>query len=155
MSAGWGFEIGLLCEIFRRTEPRRVAQVDGGSHYDHRHQPLGDESGGLFLMSSEIARTLLAQLREEGLPVGSTQFADAIHASFARESDEALRRFRHLSLINGLTLSDDEQDAAALFSRALADAGDTAPACELPAWDHLGATQPGLVSAFVAAAIGS
>jgi glucosyl-3-phosphoglycerate synthase len=155
MSAGWGFEIGMLCETFRRTDPRHVAQVDGGPHYDHRHQPLGDETGGLFRMSREIAGTLIAHLREEGLPVSSAQFSAALRASFARESDEALRRFRHLSLINGLADGGDEEEAAAHFSRALAEAGETASASELPAWNHVAAAHPALVAEFATAAIGS
>ena len=30
VSSGWGLEIGQLCEVFRRADPREVCQVDGG-----------------------------------------------------------------------------------------------------------------------------
>ena len=140
MHPGWGLEIGLLCESFRRTEPRRVAQVDGGSDYDHRHHPLGDESGGLFRMSRDIALALLPQLAEEGAPIDAP-FLAALAASFARESAEAVRRYRHLALINGLAPAPDDAEAAALFARALAEAGrehlTAAAPFTLPAWTEM------------------
>ena len=157
VSAGWGLEIGLLCEAFRRAEPRRIAQVDGGRHYDHRHQPLGDEHGGLFRMSREIAVTLLAQLGDEGLEV-SPSFLEVLRASFERESLEALRRSRHLALINGLPFPQDDEQAVAVFKQALSDAGSeflddpsVASARLLPAWAGLQKTSPDWIGRFLEA----
>ena len=64
-SSGWGLEIGQLCEVFRRVDPREVCQVDGGAGYDHKHQPAATALAG---MAAEIARELFAQLAAEGLP---------------------------------------------------------------------------------------
>jgi glucosyl-3-phosphoglycerate synthase len=139
MESGWGLEMALLTEVFRRAEPRHIAQVDGGHDYDHRHHPLGDERGGLFPMCKEVTRTLLAHLVDEGLPVCG-QFLDAVRGSFARELREAVRRSRHLALINGLQTG-DETDMMAIFTRAFADAaaefltGGASPI--LPAWNEL------------------
>jgi glucosyl-3-phosphoglycerate synthase len=156
-SAGWGLEVGLLCEAFRRAEPRRIAQVDGGRHYDHRHQPLGDERGGLFRMSREIAVTLLAQLCDEGLQF-SPSFLEVLQASFERESREALRRSRHLALINGLLVPREDEEAAAVFARALSEAGreflDNSPlvaARTLPAWADAQRTSPDWIARFLEA----
>jgi glucosyl-3-phosphoglycerate synthase len=157
ISAGWGLEIGLLCEAFRRAEPRRIAQVDGGRHYDHRHQPLGDESGGLFRMSREIAVTLLTQLRDEGMPF-SPSFLDVLRASFERESREALRRSCHLALINALPEPEDDERAVALFARALSDAGReifddpaSGKANVMPAWASMRNPSPDWVGHFLEA----
>jgi len=157
VSAGWGVEVGLLCEAFRRAEPRRVAQVDGGRHYDHRHQPLGDERSGLFRMSREIAVTLLAQLCDEGLKF-SPSFLEVLMASFDRESREALRRSRHLALINGLPVPREDEEAAAVFARALSEAGreffddpSVAAARTLPAWAGLQSASPDWVGRFLEA----
>ena len=154
-SAGWGLEVGLLCEAFRHADPHRIAQVDGGRHYDHRHQPLGDERGGLFRMSREIASTLLSQLREEGLPVDAA-FLTALTASFGRESREAVRRSRHLALINGLPATSADEAAAQVFSKALSDAAEefphsTASILEsgLPSWISLQRSSPKQVEQFL------
>ncbi len=156
MHAGWGLEIGLVCECFRRTDPRRIAQVDGGSDYEHRHHPLGGESGALFRMSREIALALLPQLAEEGVPFDAP-FLAALAASFERESREALRRFHHLALINGLTPAPEEEAATTFFARALAEAGreflTAAAPIALPAWEQLIATRPSDVERFLAAVV--
>ena len=64
VSSGWGLEIGQLCEVFRRVDPREVCQVDGGAGYDHKHQPAAT---ALVDMAAEIARELFTQLAAEGL----------------------------------------------------------------------------------------
>jgi glucosyl-3-phosphoglycerate synthase len=155
--AGWGLEVGLLCAAFRRAEPRRIAQVDGGRHYDHRHQPLGDERGGLFRMSREIAVTLLAQLCEEGMDL-SPPFLDVLLASFERESQEALRRSRHLALINGLPCPQEDEQAVAVFTRALSEARrglfedpSIAASSALPAWAGIRKSSPGWEARFLEA----
>jgi len=141
---GWGLEIAMLCEIFRRAEPRKICQVDGGSDYNHRHQPLGSESGGLFKMSKEIARALFLQLLEEGLPICST-FTDAVLESYRSESREALVRFKNLARINGLHFDEaDEMRCVQSFARALAEASaetNTGAGAILPAWDRIEKTR--------------
>jgi glucosyl-3-phosphoglycerate synthase len=97
-SRGWGLEIGQLCEIFRRVDPREVCQVDGGTGYDHKHQPAAT---ALAAMAGEIARELFAQLAAEGLP-NDAAFHAAVAAAYRREAAHALRRSASLALINRL-----------------------------------------------------
>jgi glucosyl-3-phosphoglycerate synthase len=97
-SAGWGLEIGQLCEVFRHVDPREVCQVDGGSGYDHKHQPA---TTALAAMASEIARELLAQLAAEGLSKDDA-FRAALARAYRQEAAHALRRSASLALINGL-----------------------------------------------------
>jgi glucosyl-3-phosphoglycerate synthase len=97
-SDGWGLEIGQLCEVFRRVDPREVCQVDGGSGYDHKHQPA---ETALTQMAAEIARELFTQLAAEGLP-GGEEFRSAVGKAYRREADHALRRSAALARINAL-----------------------------------------------------
>jgi glucosyl-3-phosphoglycerate synthase len=97
-STGWGLEIGQLCEVFRRVDPREVCQVDGGAGYDHKHQPAAT---ALADMSAEIARELFSQLAAEGLPADDA-FRDAVTTAYRREAAHALRRSAALALINAL-----------------------------------------------------
>ncbi len=98
VSSGWGLEIGQLCEVFRRVDPREVCQVDGGMGYDHKHQPAAP---GLAGMAAEIARELFGQLAAEGLP-NDAAFRAAVTAAYRREASHALRRSACLALMNGL-----------------------------------------------------
>lgn len=107
-SMGWGLEIGMLCEVFRLVSPRKVCQVDGGSNYDHKHQPLTGPGGGLEVMAKQIAQTLIAQLALEGIQINA-QFLEAICAIYRMEAAEALVRYRNLALINDLPFDADEE----------------------------------------------
>lgn len=116
VSSGWGLEIGQLCEVFRRVDPREVCQVDGGTGYDHKHQPAATALAG---MAAEIARELFIQLAAEGLP-NDTAFRAAIAAAYRREADHALRRSANLALINGLPFDETaEREMLAGFARQL------------------------------------
>jgi glucosyl-3-phosphoglycerate synthase len=97
-SDGWGLEIGQLCEVFRRVDPRDVCQVDGGSGYDHKHQPA---TTALAQMAVEIARELFVQLAAEGLS-SEPEFQSAVAKAYRREADHALRRSAALARINSL-----------------------------------------------------
>jgi len=142
MEAGWGLEMRLLCEAFRHVEPRFIAQIDGGRFYEHRHQALGDAGSGLFRMSKEIAHALFAHLIDEGFPV-CAQFMDALRESFSREVAEALRRSRHLALINGLRGVDDDREVATALQGAFDGAatefmtGAASASRTLPPWNQL------------------
>ncbi|EDY22139.1 glycosyltransferase involved in cell wall biogenesis [Chthoniobacter flavus Ellin428] len=107
MSSGWGLEIGQLCEIFRRIDPREVCQVDGGAGYDHKHQPATTALAG---MAGEIAHELFAQLAAEGL-AKDVAFHAAIAAAYRREAAHALRRSASLALINGLPFDEAAEHA--------------------------------------------
>jgi glucosyl-3-phosphoglycerate synthase len=113
LSPGWGLEIGQLCELFRRVDPREVCQVGGGTGYDHKHQPAAT---ALANMSAEIARELFAQLATEGLP-NDAAFHAAVAAAYRREAAHALRRSANLALINGLPFDGSaEREMLATFA---------------------------------------
>jgi len=106
---GWGLEIGQLCEVFRRVDPRNVCQVDGGSSYDHKHQPAATALVG---MVTEIARELFAQLAVEGLP-DNAEYQAAVAKVYRREAEHALRCSAALARMNALPF--DEPGEAAII----------------------------------------
>lgn len=120
LSDGWGLEIGQLCEVFRRLDPRDVCQVDGGSAYDHKHQPAAT---ALAQMAAEIAQELFTQLASEGLPSGH-EFRSAVAKAYRREADHALRRSAALARINALPFDViDETAIVQVFSDRLREIG--------------------------------
>jgi glucosyl-3-phosphoglycerate synthase len=102
---GWGLEIGQLCEVFRRVDPRDVCQVDGGSAYDHKHQPAAT---ALVEMAGEIASEWFRQLAHEGLP-DDAAFRIAVARAYRREADHALRRSAALARINALPFDHESE----------------------------------------------
>lgn len=117
--AGWGLEIGVLCQVFRQTSPRKIAQVSGGNHYDHKHQPISGPGGGLATMAHEIAQVLFSQLAFEGLRIEAS-FLKAVHVAYCDEAGEALSRFQNLARINSLPfLLQEEEDNVRLFAHSL------------------------------------
>ncbi|HWL54932.1 MAG TPA: hypothetical protein VNQ90_20990 [Chthoniobacteraceae bacterium] len=153
LEAGWGLEIGMLCDLFREADPRSVCQVDAGIRHDHKHQPLGDGRSGLVRMCGEIAQTLLAHLESEGMRPGKALF-EAIGASFEREAAEALRRSAALARINALRFAHEQENAAVrLFSATLQEAlagrlAGAVPLPPLPAWKHAPAAAVRAVAEF-------
>ena len=97
-TSGWNIELSHLCEVFRRVDPRDVCQVDGGTGYDHKHQPAGT---ALADMAVEIARELFTQLATEGVNT-ATAFRSAVARAYRREASHALRRSAALARINAL-----------------------------------------------------
>jgi len=143
--SGWGLEIAGLCETFRRIDPREICQVDGGSDYDHKHQPA---QAALTAMCGSIAEALFAQLTVEGA-VCDGEFRQAIERAFRRESADARRRYAALARINALPFDAMvEEETAEAFAGAITGATAT-PRQVLPAWETLRRERPEWVAEFV------
>jgi len=130
---GWGLEIATLCELFRRVDPRAICQVDGGSGYDHKHQPGAEALTG---MCQEIAQELTTQLTREGLPPDAVS-AQSLQHAFRRENSDAQRRYAALAQINGLPFDVAEERR---LSSAFADAFQASaldPKQALPSWSSV------------------
>jgi glucosyl-3-phosphoglycerate synthase len=151
ISPGWDLEAGLLCEVFRHAPGRDVCQVDGGSDYDHKHQPLNDgRGGGLVPMIQCIARTLLRELMNEGFAAGPG-FLEALGQLYRREAAEAIRRSKHLAMMNRLPFDEAGETAALVTFAAGLDAA-TLPSIEsdapLAPWERLIRTDGDFIRGF-------
>lgn len=104
---GWGLEIGQLCGVFRQVDPRDVCQVDGGTGYDHKHQPAAT---ALTCMAGELAGELFGQLAIEGLSPDA-DFRASIARAYRAEAALALRRSASLAQINGLPFDEAAEGA--------------------------------------------
>lgn len=145
LDTGWGVEMGLLCDLFREVDPRAICQVEGGAHYEHKHQDL---SAALSPMAAEIVRVLFRELTREGLVIDSG-FQAALEQSYYREAREALRRSRALAMLNGLPCdAEEEERAVGVFGRSLAGARKALSRPKLPSWNRLRKEAPDFVEAF-------
>ncbi len=118
IAPGWTLELAMLCEAFRQIDPREICQIDGGSGYDHKHQPA---TTALAEMSAHIAAELYRQLAAEGLS-SSPETRAAIAEAYRREAAHSLRRSTALAQINALAYDKrDEEEAITAFHKRLAE----------------------------------
>jgi glucosyl-3-phosphoglycerate synthase len=143
---GWSLEIGMLAEVFRRLEPERVCQVDGGTGYDHKHQP---EEAGLHPMCVQISETLLGQLSIEGCRVDPA-FRQTLMRAQLRHGAEAARRSAALAFLNAIPCDlEAEKTAASGFASTLRSTEPTAQGQgprPLPSWESVERTAPHLLA---------
>jgi glucosyl-3-phosphoglycerate synthase len=143
--ADWGFEIGMLAEVYRRAGLDRVCQVELTDTYDHKHQPLSadDASRGLRRMTREIAVRLLAAM---GTPNGlSKSVGGQLPGRYRRLAMDIVRRHSADARLNHLAFDPAAEEAAIhVFSESLAEAlasYEHAPAL-IPSWDEVCRTVP-------------
>ncbi len=134
ISAGWGLEIGLLCDLFRNTDPREICQVDGGGGYDHKHQAAAP---ALERMAREIAAALVHEMAVEGCP-SDAGFRTALTSAYRREAALALRRFSALAIINHLPFDHAAESAIVDSFAAALDSAQPGSNHKLPPWKSLG-----------------
>jgi glucosyl-3-phosphoglycerate synthase len=118
----WGLEMGLLAELWRRANPRRLCQVDLADSYEHKHQALShdDPHKGLARMSQEIGRTLLAALAVQGVDI-SPGALRALLMAYRSRGEDMVELYAAEAAINGLVFDPAEERLAVdTFARALA-----------------------------------
>ncbi len=121
LAGDWGLEIGLLAELWRRANPRRICQVDLADSYEHKHQALSPEDPhkGLARMSQEIGRTLLATLAGQGVDLSGGGLR-ALELAYGVRAEDQVGFYAAEAAINGLVFDlGEERLAVETFARAL------------------------------------
>ncbi len=148
----WGLEIGLLSEVFRQFNPRRVCQVDIADAYDHKHQPLSaeDPDAGLHRMAVDITKAIYRKLAIEGTVLSPEVFR-TVKAAYYRQALEMVDRYQDDATINGLDFDrHNEERMVEMFAGAVVHAGDTYLANPmetpfLPSWSRVRSAMPELL----------
>ncbi|MFZ5572809.1 MAG: glycosyl transferase [Thermodesulfobacteriota bacterium] len=104
ISPTWGLEVSLLNEVYQRTSPRRICQVEIAETYEHKHRPIDREKTdtGLIRMATDIAEAMLRVMSQDGM-VLSQAFFRTLAIAYIEESRIAIEKYHALSLLNGLT----------------------------------------------------
>ena len=122
----WGLEIGVLSEVYRIYQGRRICQVDLCGRYDHKHQDLslGDPDGGLHKMARDIAKAIYRKLAIDGTVLGSETFR-TVKAVYYRNALDLVSHYRNDATFNGFDFDlHAEETAVELFASAIMEAGD-------------------------------
>lgn len=99
----WGLEIGVLSEVYRNVNPKRVCQVDLCENYEHKHQEISsdDPDRGLLKMCLDISKTLFRALASEGVVFSDGLFKSLL-AAYMRIAQDTIKMYNDDAAINCL-----------------------------------------------------
>jgi len=148
----WGFEVGMLVEVYRNSSPKRVCQVEVAENYDHRHQDLSenDRTRGLNRMVFDIASSLIRNLASYGVEFDAG-FLNTLTAAYLRTAQDAIASYSDDAALNGLVFDRHEEEIAVeTFVRALRAAGldfvtNPLGTPQIPNWNRVSSALPGFL----------
>ena len=132
----WGFEIGLLAELFRNASYRRICEVDLG-FYEHKHKEV--LANGLLTTAVDSFVTLLRTLTEtEGIEV-TEAFLQSLQVIYRRTAQDKIQQYYADAVCNNLEFDRHQEETwVESLASIIPDAGSkyfTNPAkTQLPSW---------------------
>ncbi|MFC1895669.1 glycosyl transferase [Thermodesulfobacteriota bacterium] len=122
----WGIEVGVLAEVYRNCNIRRICQVDLADTYEHKHQTmsLDDPNKGLMKMATDIAKCLFRTMASRGHTL-SNEFFITLKSCYLRVVQDLIARYENDSIINGLVYDRHREGSQAeAFVRCIVSAGE-------------------------------
>lgn len=120
----WGFEVGMLAEVFRNATPRAICQAELCENYDHKHQELSprDMEKGLNRMAIDIMRSIYRRMASEGIRLDQGLF-ETLQFAYVRQAEDMIRFYGADAAMNGLSFArHEEEQAVATFGRSMREA---------------------------------
>jgi glucosyl-3-phosphoglycerate synthase len=103
----WGFEIGLLAELFRNASYRRICEVDLG-FYEHKHKEV--LTNGLLMTAEESFVTLLRTLAEtEGTEI-TEPFLQSLQVMYRRTAQDRIQQYYADAVCNNLRFDRHQEE---------------------------------------------
>ena len=119
----WGLEIGIMAEMYRNVQSKRICQTDLG-FYDHKHQKIGSDDTGLTKMTGDILKTLLRVLIEEDHIEISRESLIALRVLYQRHAQDCIRQYHADAHFNDLKYDRHmEETMVEKFSQQIMNAG--------------------------------
>ncbi len=104
----WGFELGLLAELYRNASYRRICDVDLG-FYDHKHKEVSNN--GLLRTTEDCFITLLRTLTETENVEISEPFLISLQVAYRRLAQDKIRQYHADATCNNLGFDRHEEEA--------------------------------------------
>ncbi len=104
----WGFEMGLLAELYRNASYRRICEVDLGL-YDHRHKAI--DVNGLLKTAEDCLITLLRTLTETENAEISEPFLIGLQVAYRRLAQDKIKQYHADATCNSLSYDRHEEEA--------------------------------------------
>jgi glucosyl-3-phosphoglycerate synthase len=117
----WGFEVGVLAELYRHASYERICEVDLG-FYDHKHKEV--LSNGLVRTAEDCLVTLLRTITEmDGIEV-STPFLQSLQVMYRKIAQDKIRQYHADATCNNLDFDRHQEECSVdLLSDAILPAG--------------------------------
>ena len=99
----FALEMGLLGEVYRHTDRRRICQVDLSIDYEHAHMTISDEDTrtGLVKMCADIAGAVFVSLAQEGIDLTDSLFR-SLRLAYRKNAHEYIALYEADADINVL-----------------------------------------------------
>jgi len=126
ISPTWGLEVSTLSEVYKNTSNRRICQTEIMESYEHKHQELGspDSGGGVYKMSSDIAKTIFRVMAQEGIVFSEASFK-TLQATYYQESRFEISKYNALSKLNSLEYNREKEiNTVEAFQEAIKEAAE-------------------------------
>ena len=141
----WGFEVGLLAELYKNAAMERTCEVDLG-FYEHKHKEV--TGNGLISTAQDNLITLLRTLTEmEGIEV-SPPFLQSLQVMYRKIAQDKIRQYYADATCNNLDFDRHQEECSVdLLSETILSAGQkylvTNPSkMQLPDWLRTKAAMP-------------
>jgi glucosyl-3-phosphoglycerate synthase len=117
----WGFEVGMLAELFRNASYKRICEVDLG-FYDHKHKQVNKEAS--LQVAEDSLVCLLRTLTETDHIEVSEAFLHSLQIMYKRIAQDKIRQYHADALCNNLNYDRHEEESTVDFlANAVIDAG--------------------------------
>jgi glucosyl-3-phosphoglycerate synthase len=132
----WGFEVGMLAELYRNASYKRICEVDLG-FYDHKHKEVIKEE--LLQTAEDSLVCLLRTLTETDHIDVSESFLQSLQVIYRRIAQDKIRQYHADALCNNLYFDRHEEETNVdSLAKAVLDAGKTylttPTGTQLPDW---------------------
>lgn len=105
----WGFEVGLLAELYRNASYERICEVDLG-FYDHKHKEV--IANGLVSTAEDSLVTLLRTLTEmDGIEV-SQPFLQSLQVMYRKMAQDKIRQYHADATCNNLDFDRHKEECS-------------------------------------------
>jgi glucosyl-3-phosphoglycerate synthase len=117
----WGFEVGLLAELYRNASYERICEVDLG-FYDHKHKEvIGKE---LVKTAEDSLATLLRTLTEMDCVEVSEPFLQSLQVMYRKIAQDKIRQYFADATCNNLDFDRHQEECSVeSLSEAIVAAG--------------------------------
>jgi glucosyl-3-phosphoglycerate synthase len=140
----WGFEVGLLAELYRNASYERICEVDLG-FYDHKHKEV--IGNGLVKTAEDSLVTLLRTLTEmDGIEV-SAPFLQSLQVMYRKMAQDKIRQYHADATCNNLDYDRHQEECSVdSLSEAILAAGkkylEDPSKTQMPSWLRTKAALP-------------
>jgi glucosyl-3-phosphoglycerate synthase len=105
----WGFEVGLLAELYRNASYERICEVDLG-FYDHKHKEVIENV--LVKTAEDSLVTLLRNLTEmDGIEV-SQPFLQSLQVMYRKTAQDKIRQYHADAICNNLDYDRHQEETS-------------------------------------------